>query len=182
MVQVSSPDARIAQAIQRLSAQPVDLHTAGRTLGRGSGLYAWWAAPAVFPELIGVDHDDDPTLRLLYLGRATSLRGRILRTDLRRSDGSSLRRTLAGLLMPTEHYRTQWTDQVVLSPGDEARLTRWMHGNLRLTWAEDPAPDDLEAELVHRLAPPLNLHGVDPADVPPTVRAARERYDSSAKP
>src|SRR5258705_12748781 len=120
-------DVRYDTIVRFLSGKPVDLHTAAKGLSRGSGLYAWWAAPSVFAELDGPLHDDDPALRLLYLGRASSLRGRILRTHLRRSGSSTLRRTLAGLLMPTERYQTAWDDGVVLRPEDEVRLTAWMH-------------------------------------------------------
>jgi excinuclease UvrABC nuclease subunit len=165
-----------------LSGPPVDLGTAARNLPRGGGVYAWWAAPTVFPDLPGLDHPDDPVLRLLYLGRATSLRGRITRNHLRKSGNSTLRRTLAGLLMPTEGYRTVWTDRVVLSPEDERRLTAWMHEHLRLTWAEDPAPGEIEAELIRRLTPPLNVSGVDTADLVPAVVTAKHLYNTSAAP
>ena len=95
-------------------------------LSRSSGVYAWWAAPSVFPDLPGPPNGNVPGLRLLYVGRATNLRGRILRNHLRRSGSSTLRRTLAGLLS-AEGYRTMWTDRVVLVPEDETRLTAWMH-------------------------------------------------------
>lgn len=145
-------------------------------------MYAWWAAPAIFPDLPGRLQDEDPMLRLLYVGRATNLRGRILRNHLRRSGSSTLRRTLAGLLMPSEYYRTIWTDRVVLFPDDELRLTTWMHANLRLTWAEDPEPDDIEPDLLRQLKPPLNVYGVDPAHVQAAVVTAKNRYNASASP
>jgi hypothetical protein len=121
-------------------------------------------------------------LRLLYIGRATSLRGRIVRNHLRRSGSSTLRRTLAGLLLPSEGYRTTWTDRVVLRPDDELRLTAWMRANLRLTWAEDPKPEDIEADLIRRLRPPLNVHGVDPALLQAAVVTAKNSYNASARP
>jgi hypothetical protein len=178
---VTEPDVRLDTALRFLSAQPADVDTAAKRLGRGSGVYAWWAAPDVFPDLPGRAHDSDATVRLLYIGRATSLRGRILRNHLRRSGSSMLRRTLAGLLMPTQGYRTMWTDQVVLCPDDEVRLTAWMHANLRITWAEDPKPEDIEPEIVRRWRPPLNIHGVDPRYVQATVVAARNTYDTSVQ-
>jgi hypothetical protein len=49
--------------------------------------------------LSGPANAHDPSRRVLYLGRATTLRGRILRNHLRRSGSSTLRRTLADLLM-----------------------------------------------------------------------------------
>jgi len=180
-VHVPTERERIEEALRRLSGAPVGLGNAGKQLGRGGGVYAWWAGPAVFPELPGPPNENVPSLRLLYLGRATSLRGRILRTHLRRSGSSTLRRTLAGLLV-AEGYRTIWTDQVVLVPEDETRLTAWMHRNLKLTWAEDLEPDVVEAALVRRLHPPLNVTGVAPEHVQAAVVAAKEAYNGSAGP
>ena len=182
MTGVAGPDAPIANLIQILSGMPVTADAASPALARGSGVYAWWAAPSVFPDLPGMANPTDPTLRLLYVGRATSLRGRILKNHLRRSGSSTLRRTLAGLLMPTEHYKTTWTDRVVLVPADEVRLTAWMRRNLRLTWAEYPYPEEVEDELVWRMVPPLNVSGVDEADVQPAVVEAKAAYDASAAP
>ena len=152
-----------------------------RELSRGSGVYAWWAAPSILPDLPGPPNDSDPSLRLLYLGRATNLRGRILRNHLRRSGSSTLRRTLAGLLV-SEGYQTTWTDRVVLIAEDEARLTAWMHAHLRLTWAEDAEPAAIEADLVRRVHPPLNVHGVAPEHLQPAVVAAKNAYNSSSHP
>jgi hypothetical protein len=126
--------ARTEQALRLLSDVPLGLDVAVKRLGRGSGVYAWWAAPSIFPDLPGPPNSAAPSLRLLYLGRATSLRGRILRNHLRRSGSSTPRRTRAGLLI-LEGYSTTWTDRVVLVPADEARLTAWMSAHLQLTWA-----------------------------------------------
>nr|WP_221375331.1 GIY-YIG nuclease family protein [Actinoplanes polyasparticus] len=172
---------RTEDALRLLSGPPVGLDAAGKRLSRGSGVYAWWAAPSVLPDLPGPPNANNPALRLLYVGRATNLRGRILRNHLRRSGSSTLRRTLAGLLV-SEGYRTTWTDRVVLVPADEARLTAWMHANLRLTWAEDPEPTPVEAGLVRRLHPPLNVHGVAPEHLQAAVVAAKNRYNSSSHP
>jgi hypothetical protein len=172
---------RVSEALQLLSGAPIGLDVAVKKLGRGSGLYAWWAAPSVLPDLPWPANETDPSMRLLYLGRATSLRGRILRNHLRRSGSSTLRRTLAGLLV-SEGYRTTWTDRVVLVPEDETRLTAWMYSRLRLTWAEDPEPAAIEAELVQRLHPPLNVHGVDPEHLQAAVVAAKDSYNASSQP
>jgi hypothetical protein len=187
MVSMTTPEmrrddrARTQEALRLLSGVPVELDVAVKRLSRGSGVYAWWAAPSVFPELPGPPNGNVPSLRLLYIGRATSLRGRILRNHLRRSGSSTLRRTLAGLLV-SEGYRTTWTDRVVLVGADEARLTAWMHAHLRLTWAEDPEPEAVEAELVRRLHPPLNVHGVDPEHLQAAVVAAKNAYNTSTRP
>ena len=70
---------RVEEALRLLSGVPVGLDVAVKRLSRGSGVYAWWAAPSIFPDLPGSPNGSVPSLRLLYLGRATSLRGRILR-------------------------------------------------------------------------------------------------------
>jgi hypothetical protein len=172
-------EARTTEALRLLSGRPYSLEIAVKGLSRGSGVYAWWAAPSTFPDLPGPPNEKEPSLRLLYLGRATSLRGRILRNHLRRSGSSTLRRTLAGLLT-SEGYQTTWTDRVVLIPEDEARLTAWMHAHLRLTWAEDPEPATIETELVRRLHPPLNVRGIDPAHLQAAVVAAKNAYNTSS--
>ncbi|WP_041799011.1 GIY-YIG nuclease family protein [Micromonospora aurantiaca (nom. illeg.)] len=178
---VPTDEERVDEALRLLSGVPVALDVAVKRLSRGSGVYAWWAAPSVLPDLPGPPNDSDPSRRMLYLGRATSLRGRILRNHLRRSGSSTLRRTLAGLLV-SEGYRTTWTDRVVLVPEDETRLTAWMHEHLRLTWAEDSEPTIIEAELVRRLHPPLNVHGVDPEHIQAAVVAAKNSYNTSSSP
>ena len=175
------PADRIENALRLLSVAPFALDIAGKGLSRGSGVYAWWAGPSVLPALPGPPNRPVASPRLLYLGRATSLRGRILRNHLRRSGSSTLRRTLAGLLV-SEGYRTTWTDRVVLVPEDEKRLTAWMSAHLRLTWAEDPDPAVVEADLVRRLHPPLNVHGVDPAHLQAAVIAAKDAYNTSSRP
>jgi DNA-binding XRE family transcriptional regulator len=114
---VRTNEVRATEALRLLSGMPVGLDVAVKGLSRGSGVYAWWAAPSILPDLPGPPNGNVPSLRLLYLGRATSLRGRILRNHLRRSGSSTLRRTLAGLLA-SEGYRTTWTDRVVLVPED----------------------------------------------------------------
>ncbi|MFG3302936.1 GIY-YIG nuclease family protein [Micromonospora chersina] len=173
--------ARVEEALRLLAGVPVALDVAVKRLSRGSGVYAWWAGPSIFPDLPGPPNESVPSLRLLYLGRATSLRGRILRNHLRRSGSSTLRRTLVGLLV-TEGYRTTWTDRVVLVPEDEARLTTWMYAHLRLTWMEDAEPATIEAELVRRLHPPLNVHGVNPEHIQAAVVAAKNSYNNSSRP
>ncbi|MCS4255963.1 hypothetical protein M2405_004266 [Rhodococcus erythropolis] len=151
------------------------------TLPATSGLYAWWTAPEVFPQLPGPTHPIDTGVRLLYVGLATNLRRRIVRNHLRRSGQSTLRRTLAGLLLDTEHYRTRRTDRVVLIDEDETRLTAWMHTHLQLTWCQHPTPDAVEAAVIAQWAPPLNVaHASGPARA--VIEAARAAYSASAKP
>lgn len=144
-----------------------------------TGLYAWWAAPAVLPQLPGPAHPEVENLRLLYVGIASNLRRRITGNHLRRSGSSTLRRTLAGLLLHEQNYRTERTDRVVLVPEDEARLTAWMHTHLRLSWCEHPHPAAVEPAVIAQWAPPLNLDHASGA-VRELVRAARTAYNTSA--
>ncbi|WP_458682464.1 GIY-YIG nuclease family protein [Prescottella equi] len=149
------------------------------TLPATSGLYAWWAAPDVFPQLPGAAHPDNPGVRLLYVGLATNLRRRITSNHLRRSGSSTLRRTLAGLLLATEGYRTRRTDRVVLIDEDEIRLTAWMHTHLRVSWCEHPAPADVEAAVIKQWAPPLNVSHTTPGPVLEIITTARAAYNAS---
>jgi hypothetical protein len=164
-----------------LTGSPVSVGAASAVLPRGPGVYAWWGGRSVLPDFPGLVNPAVPALRLLYAGRAVSLRGRILRTHLRRTADSALRRTLAGLLMPTEGYRTvRKGGAVVLVPEDEERLTAWMRRGLRLTWAEHPYPEDVEPELLARLDPPLNTYGIPDDDIRAAVLAAKAAYEASA--
>lgn len=165
-----------------LNDTPVPLVDAVPLLPRTAGLYAWWAEPGVLPDLPGPSNEADPDVRLLYLGIATSLRTRVVRNHLARSGSSTLRRTLAGLLLPTERYRTTWTDRVVLVPEDEDRLTAWMRANLRLTWFACEQPRQHETALITSLRPPLNVDGARPGEVRDLVKAAKAAYAASAGP
>ncbi|MEU8862115.1 GIY-YIG nuclease family protein [Streptomyces umbrinus] len=175
-------DAALRQVTAALLATPRALDAATTALPRTAGLYAWWAPPSVLAAFSGPTNSGDPGRRLLYLGKATRLRTRIAGNHLRLSGGSTLRRTLAGLLMPTEGYRTTWTDRVILVPDDERRLTEWMHRHLTLTWAEHPDPVPLETALISSLCPPLNLDGAVHGPARDRVQEARNTYYASAGP
>ncbi|PWI14429.1 hypothetical protein DI272_09890 [Streptomyces sp. Act143] len=165
-----------------LLATPHLLESAIVGLPNTAGLYAWWAPPDVLPVFDGPANYGDRTQRLLYLGKAKRLRSRIASYHLRDSGRSTLRRTLAGLLMPAEGYRTTWTDRVVLVTEDEQRLTDWMHRHLTLTWSEHPDPVPLEKALISRLRPPLNVDGADHGVALDHVKEARAHYYASAGP
>ncbi|GHJ43546.1 hypothetical protein Cs7R123_08880 [Catellatospora sp. TT07R-123] len=174
--------AELRQVVGGLNVAPVALAAAAAGLPRSGGLYAWWAPPSVLPELSGSANTADPGHRLLYLGIATSLRTRIVGNHLARSGSSTLRRTLAGLLLPVHGYRTVWTDRVVLVPADEQRLTTWMGDNLRLTWWTCDNPREYEFSLIAALAPPLNIDGAAPGEHRTVVKNARAAYAASAGP
>jgi hypothetical protein len=175
-------DATVLQAETDLLGTPHTLGTAVTVLPSTAGLYAWWAPPEVLAAFDGPVNESDPGQRLLYLGKAERLRTRVVSNHLRDSGRSTLRRTLAGLLMSAEGYRTTWTDRVVLTPEDEQRLTDWMHEHLCLTWSERPDPVPLEATLISRLRPPLNVDGAEHGTTRERVRQARVAYRTSAGP
>lgn len=172
----------VEQAVAELFAAPVILSKVAEYLPRTSGVYAWWAQQSVFEALNGPSNPAAPFMRLVYVGIAANLRVRIVRNHLRRSGSSTLRRTLAGLLLHTEGYRTMWTDRVVLVPEDEDRLTTWMHQNLGLTWIERADPRPLEDQLIRKLLPPLNIDGAAAGLSYEAVRHARRAYRASAGP
>lgn len=151
------------------------------SLPRAMGLYAWWAMARVLSYLPGPPHPTDSSIRLLYVGLATKLRTRIIHNHLRSSGSSTLRRTLAGLLMDEQGFRTRWTDRVILIDHDELRLTAWMRHQLLLTWCQHEEPRQVEANLITRLQPPLNIdHTSGPhRDV---IFDARCRFRASAGP
>ena len=172
----------IKRVMYELCGQPSDLADV-TTLPAEPGLYAWWAPAAVFPDLPGQPNSSSPELRLLYLGITTRpLRKRITSEHLARSRKSTLRRTLAGLLLVQEGYRTQWTDRVVLVPEDEVRLTTWMRRHLWLTTALHPEPRTVERQLIERLRPPLNIKGAEASPIRSTIQNARIAYFASAGP
>lgn len=133
----------------------------------------------ILPDLKGPPNTTDESVRLLYVGITTKLRSRLGQNHMRRTGSSTLRRTLAGLLLDAEALRTRWTDRVVLVDEDEARLTSWMEANLRVSWCEHPTPRDVESTIIERLVPPLNLdHATGPAR--DQIKAARKHYYASA--
>lgn len=167
------PDATIA-ALSATSSSLTEL----QSLPALSGLYAWWAPPSVFEPLSGPAHPHTTDMRLLYVGIASNLRRRIRQDHMRRSGRSTLRRTLAGLLLDTESYRTYRTDRVKLVREDEARLTTWMHAHLQISWCLHPTPGDVEAGVINRWAPPLNVTYAS-GPTRDFVEAARHAYNTS---
>ncbi|MEU9410967.1 GIY-YIG nuclease family protein [Streptomyces sp. NPDC048281] len=175
-------DATVQRATADLLSAPQPLGRAAAALPTTAGVYAWWAPPEILAPFPGPINTSDAGRRVLYLGKTGRLRSRIVSNHLRDSGRSTLRRTLAGLLMPAETYRTTWTDRVVLIPEDEQRLTRWMHQHLTLTWTERPDPVPLEKKLISQLRPPLNVEGAERGISRDRVKQARAFYYASAGP
>jgi hypothetical protein len=158
---------------------PLSPDDASQRLPRTGGIYAWWACPSILQTFSGPANQADPRVRLLYIGRAGDLRQRIVGNHLRRSRQSTLRRTLAAVLMTAEHYRAVRTDRVVLAPEDEPRLTAWMIEHLTLTWTEVSDPKLWEGALIARLRPPLNVEGAAPGPQRTTVEIARAAFGAN---
>jgi hypothetical protein len=178
---VTLDPADVDAVIAELQAVALPTGAIATTAPSAPGLYAWWASPTVLPELRGPAHPVHPDLRLLYVGIAAKLRARLGQNHMKRSGSSTLRRTLAGLLLDDEAFRTRWTDRVVLVDEDEVRLTAWMKANLRVSWCEYPSPRHVEPLVIDDLAPPLNVeHASGPARE--VIKAARRRYHASAGP
>jgi hypothetical protein len=181
LAHVNDDAVHLDEIITRLVAEPVGPTEVPTRAPAAAGLYAWWASPAVLPALAGPTHPRQPDLRLLYVGIAMRLRSRLASNHLRRSGSSTLRRTLAGLLLDGERFRTRWTDRVVLVDDDEVRLTDWMTTNLRVSWCQHPTPRDVEAAIIEMLRPPLNIDHAS-GTAREVVKAARRAYYASAGP
>jgi hypothetical protein len=67
---------------------------------------------------------------------------------MHRSSSSALRRTLAGLLLDEQGYRTRWTSRVVRIDEDELRLASWMTDKLKVFRVEHPQPRTVEATII----------------------------------
>ena len=171
--------AHLEEIIASLVSEPISPTEVPARAPAVAGLYAWWVPAAVLPTLTGPMHPRRPDLRLLYVGIATSLRRRLASNHLRRSGSSTLRRTLAGLLLDEERFRTRWTDRVVLVDDDEIRLTAWMTTNLRISWCEHPTPRDVEAGIIQMMRPPLNVDHAS-GSTREIVKTARRTYYASA--
>lgn len=178
---MTAPSPAADAVIAELLADPISAADIRIRAPATSGIYAWWASPTVLPALTGAPHPSTLDLRLLYVGLATKLRSRLASNHLGRTGSSTLRRTLAGLLLDQERYRTRWTDRVVLVDSDESRLTDWMVKHLQVSWSEHPAPRDVEESIIHALRPPLNVdHAAGPSLQ--LIKAARQHYYASAGP
>jgi hypothetical protein len=170
--------------VKELCGPPVDADEAGALLPRESGLYAWWAPSGLLPGVSGPAHVGVEGLELLYIGLARNLRSRVARNHFRGPTGSStLRRAMAALLMTSEGYSTRWTrTRVVPMDQDEGRLSAWMRQHLRVTWAQHPEPEAIEAAVIAELAAPLNQAHNSSHPLYSTIRAARAAYRASAGP
>jgi len=174
-----------AESVVRvLTGAPVPVGDAEPRVPTGPGLYAWWGAPGVLPRIAGPSHPSAPGQELLYVGIGAGLRARMVDRHVRGGTGAStLRRSLAALLMDEEGLRTRWTTtRVVLVPEDERRLTDWIRTRLRVTWCEHHDPAGVEPAVIALLKPPLNLDHNAAHAAYGTVKAGRAAWRASAGP
>jgi hypothetical protein len=149
------------------------------------GLYSWWVDAGGAGELTtGLGLTVSPGL--IYAGSAGATRWpsgqrsantlgkRIVDMHLGGSHQfSTFRRTLGALL-------TTGSDALAI---DEGRLTLWMHAHLRVITVPTDNPDtlkNLEAAVLRRLDPPLNLQGMAPSPQRERLRELRLRFAASA--
>lgn len=195
LAQASSTGDQSAQILDSALGALSDASMAiGEALGEvpsEAGLYAVHGGRGVWQELgLGAPPDDRP----LYVGKAEdNLVARDLRTHFEtgRTGSSTLRRSCAALLaqqldlhaQPRNPKRPERYANYALAAGDDARLTGWMRGKLRLAvWPKQRhcALADIEQHILVRLLPPLNLTGVK---TPWTdqVKAARRALAEEAR-
>jgi hypothetical protein len=170
--------------VAALTAVPVPVPEAEVRIPSGPGLYAWWAAPGVLPGIVGPAHPAAAGLELLYVGIGGGLRERMVDRHVRGgTGGSTLRRSLAGLLLDVEGLRTRWTKtRVVLVADDERRLTTWIRTHLSVSWCEHPDAGAVEPSVIAVLGPPLNLDHNTSHAAYSAVKAARAAWRASAGP
>jgi GIY-YIG catalytic domain len=162
----------IEAAKRALATSPVGLYEATDIVPPRPGLYAIYAAAAIWGQLgLGKPPDDRP----LYVGKAEeSLVGRDLRTHFAdgRTGQSTVRRSFAALLADTLDLAAQPRNaskperfaSYGLSKEGDAKLTAWMRHRLQIAvWAPSPPVADLgivEQRVFGAWEPPLNLRDV----------------------
>lgn len=154
------------------------------------GLYAIYVDELVWEELRLTRSSPGAPL---YVGKAEhSLHGRDVRTHFAsgRTGSSTVRRSLAALLVddlsleavPRNREVPDRSANFGLTECSDNRLTRWMDERLGLAfWVKDGQVDlaDLEAEVLARFRPPLNLTKV--GESRRYLRDARKRMAKTAR-
>ncbi|MFL4477937.1 GIY-YIG nuclease family protein [Paeniglutamicibacter sp. ORCA_105] len=127
------------------------------------GVYAWWDPkgalarfwPTGFPQV-------DPA-KPLYVGIArTTLAERAGKMHLEKTRISTIRRSLVALLvddllvLPEIVVDPRRRTKFSLAPAAEQLLTNWMITHLQTTWVLHPTPEDVEKDIIKKIAPPLN--------------------------
>ncbi len=132
-----------------------------------AGVYAWFfrkVPPGVPTE--GCIRRGNQSLLYVGISPASPASGETLRSRIRYhyrgvAEGSTLRRTLGCLLeaeLGTTLRRVGAGKRMTFAQKEEA-LTRWMAEHAVVAWVQVDRPWVLEAHLIDRLAPPLNIDG-----------------------
>ena len=94
---------------------------------------------------------------------------------------STFRLSLAALLFETNEWQPLARgNKTVLSAADNAALRSWQEEKMALTWTEAAEPWAIEAAVVERLSPPLNLAGNSAHPFHEILSAARRRFKTAA--
>lgn len=181
-----------ARIIESLLTKPIPLDeaTASPGLPRDPGFYAWWTEPGSIP---GVPRSPRPGVEevdLFYVGispsRETSrqsIRKRVIGNHIRgNTGGSTFRLTLASLLFEQRGWAPVMRGRPLLTTADNKELTDWQRQNLRLTWAVQARPWEVERAVIEALAPPLNLAHNRSHPFAATLTRARRRFHEAARP
>lgn len=130
------------------------------------GLYAWYfrKPPPEVPTEDCIYHEGLP---LLYVGISPrnayskeQIQKRIRYHYRGNAEGSTLRLTLGVLLSEESNYplrRVGSGKRMTFTHQGEKWLDDWMGANALVTWVEYPRPWELEAQILRRLALPLNI-------------------------
>ena len=174
--------------VSALSSSPVLLPEAVPELPAAPGFYAWWIRPDAFPE-VPLTAAGEGGFSLLYVGIAPvrassgqSIRSRVVGNHIGGNTGSStFRLSLAALLFEAKGWQPlARKNKTVLSAADNASLRSWQEEEMALTWIEAAEPWTIEAAVVERLSPPLNLAGNSAHPFHEILSAARRRFKTAA--
>ena len=139
----------------------VCLGTAERNAPDAPGLYAILVESPVSLRSPFGDELENRSTNLLYVGKASgSLKARLVEQDLLGKNHSTFFRSIGAVLdcrPPRGSLRGKKNQlNYRFSPNDRRKIVKWLEGNIRVRWVEG-APRDLEAKLITRLQPILNL-------------------------
>lgn len=175
-------------------AVPVSAVRQAGALPEQPGLYAWWADPAgldllsrpfgvTLPPLIYAGQAGASSIRSRRPGNAT-LRSRIVSNHIRGNiTSSTFRLTLASVLREPLALSTRASGG--LERHANARLSAWIERHLSVGWCSCADRDvlaHLEATVLERLDPPLNLMGMPPTPVRRRLSQLRSALRESQPP
>lgn len=127
----------------------------------GAGVYAWF-----FASCLGFDEAAQRPMRdgmsLLYIGKARSLRKRLLNHCRNSSGGSTLRRSIGSLLLQDLGLIARQVGarrKLSFVRESEQVLSDWLAAHAAVTWVQCDRAGELESWLIGHHRPPMNLMG-----------------------